>query len=519
MPVTDVAVEFHGILFPDAPSHPPMEAGMAPEFFADLNLDQVVTAVTAGREQYDLAPFFYTLPTDRRTIRHRQEVFRDLEEQAIAAVIGVFSRHMELMRGEFAEADKRYHARQKQWGFLQVVTRYCGAVEGLTRDLQSAPIRSRGLGQFADYLSAYQVSGAFRSLSAETQQLRSELAGVGYRLYLHDNDVEVSQRIPAPDYGAAVDHTFAKFRQHAGGGEYHFDVPDFPEMNHVEAAVLEFVAQLHPAVFRSLEQYCERHRDFLDRVIAEFDRQVQFYLAYLEHMQRLQHGGLPFCYPEIDSQSKAIECRDAFDLALAGRLSGTSHRVVPNDLELGAHERVVVVSGANQGGKTTFARMCGQLHYLGRLGCPVPGRSARLFHFDRLFTHFEREEDLRTLRSKLEDDLTRIQAILQRVTADSLLIMNESFSSATLGDALLLSGQVMQRIVAKDLICVFVTFLDELASFGETVVSMTSMVDPQDVARRTFKVVRRPADGLAYAMAIAQRYGLTYESIKARIGA
>jgi DNA mismatch repair protein MutS len=102
-------------------------------------------------------------------------------------------------------------------------------------------------------------------------------------------------------------------------------------------------------------------------------------------------------------------------------------------------------------------------------------------------------------------------------TENSILIINEGFASTSLDDAVFLSKEIIKQVSAKGMLCVYVTFLDELSSLNEATVSMVSMVDPNNPTIRTYKIVRRQADGLAYAIAIAAKYGLTYESIRRRV--
>jgi hypothetical protein len=424
---------------------------------------------------------------------------------------------MRRTREHHVRVAKLHYALQKQSWFLDAVEIYCEAVRRLATDLGRLDLGSRGLRGLADYVADYAASERFSTLAAETKALKGALADLRYAVRIAGARVTVTTYEGEPDYGAEVEHAFAKFQQGAVKS-YLTKVPDYVEMNHVEAQILDGLARLYPHVFAPRAEFCIRHRDYLDATIGRFDREVQFYLSYLELIEPLQAAGLHFCYPHVSARSKQTAATDAFDIALASKRASGGGTVVGNDIQLTGPERVFVVTGPNNGGKTTFARMFGQLHWLASLGLPVPGREARLFLPDRIFTHFEKREDIQTLRGKFDDELVRVHEILEQATANSVVVMNESFNSTTLHDALFVGTEVMRRIFALGCVGVYVTFVDEIASLSETTVSMVSQVVPENPAERTFKVIRKPADGRAYAWAIAEKYGLSYERLKERVG-
>jgi DNA mismatch repair protein MutS len=489
----------------------------APECLADLNLDQVIDAIVGADNEYELRPFFLSPLATARAVEYRHEVMRDLESDRTFGYVTEFASAMRRVREQLVKAAK-VNQLQSQRLFLDAQRTYSQAVLDFCERLLSSPLNSRGLRGFRRYLSQYVASPAFGSRASAADTLLLELNNIRYTVHIKDNAVSVSRYEGQADYSNEVAETFAKFSQ-GEAGSYVGPLRDSIDMSQVEERILSLVAKLFPTTFAKLAEFRERNHGFIDPAIARFDREIQFYVAYKAYVARFIAGGLPICYPEVHSEPRTIFARDTYDAALADSLIARGASVVLNDVTLEDGERLIVVSGPNQGGKTTFARLFGQLHYLAGLGCPVPGRAARLALFDKILTHFEREEHVENLRSKLEDDLLRIHDILERATARSIVIVNEIFSSTTTSDAYFLAQQIIERILTLGARCVCVTFLDALASTDDRIVSMVSMVSPDDPAIRTYKVARRPAGGRSYAASIAEKHRLTYACVRARIEA
>jgi len=510
--------QFPSLLFEQAPSAAAdLEEANDSSFARDLNLDQITSAIARSCEEQALVTRVLFNPLhDALTVRYRQEVFRDLDDQAVLDAVRDFVGRMSEVSTRLRQLPDMAYRRQREGWLLDAALAYCGVVRSLAERLTAARLHSRALLALRDSLVCYVSSPAFTSLADDTRDSKAALEGIRYCTRIRGGRVEVSRYQGEADYSAAVLDTFARFRQDAPK-DYRINFRTRPGMNHIADQIASIVATLFPEQFSALEEYCHRHASFADEGVLLAAREFQFYLAYLDYIEPLRHAGLEFCYPEVSVSCKEVAAQDTFDLALASKLVAEARPVVSNGFRLAGSERIVVVTGPNQGGKTTFARTFGQLHHLAGTGCPVPGSAARLFLPDRIFTHFEREENLARMRGKLEDDLFRISEILQAASPRSIVILNETFASTTLHDAQFLGTKLLTKVMRLDALCVYVTFVDELASLGEQVVSMMSTVIPDNPAKRTFQVVRKPADGLAYALAIADKHDLTYERLRERI--
>ncbi|MGC2168672.1 MAG: hypothetical protein WA580_06190 [Acidimicrobiales bacterium] len=506
----------HSILYPHGFDEEFLSLTSEPRCFPDLLLNQVMATITKGREDYDLLPFYYDHHRSIEEITFRHEVWRDLEVPNIASGLRLFTSQIRDVRQRINWANKTRYIQHRRGIQLNAISIYCDAVSQLVETLNTKDLASRALLDVRGVFAEYARSPTFETLVRESQLLKAKLSEIRYSINVRGPRVRVLKFDGEADYGSEIEEAFARFQQ-GSVKDYRIKFSDWPDMNHVDAQIADRVALLFRDLFSELQSFCECTATFFTAEVSRFDRELQFYFAYLDFIGPLKSGNhLSFCLPEVHA-SKAISAKQTFDIALANKLVANTKSVVCNDFSLEGPERVLVISGPNQGGKTTFARTFGQVHYLANLGCPVPGEQASLFLFDELFTHFGKEEDSTFQSGKLEDDLLRIQYALKRATAQSIIIMNEIFSSTTSQDALLLGTKVLNKIIELNALCLVVTFIDELTHLGPSVVSMTSSVNPENPAERTFKIVRHPADGLAYAISIAEKYDLTYDRLRRRI--
>ena len=196
--------------------------------------------------------------------------------------------------------------------------------------------------------------------------------------------------------------------------------------------------------------------DFLTVLRVE----AAYYLGCANLTAALDALGHATCLPEVDDPiSPRHRASGLYDAALALE---NGIRAVPSDLDT-HHALLVLVTGANRGGKSTFLRAVGIAALLARAGCPAPATSYRVPLYRSVHTHFRREEDEDLASGKLDDELVRMSEVVDRIRPGSLLLSNESFSSTNEREGSQIGEDVLRGLADAGVSVVMVTHLFELA--------------------------------------------------------
>ena len=196
--------------------------------------------------------------------------------------------------------------------------------------------------------------------------------------------------------------------------------------------------------------------DHIRAFMASLRTELAFYLGCLNLHKRLRDLQAPVCFPDArPTEQRCLEAEGAYDVCLA---LARKHALVGNAVHAGECS-LLLITGANQGGKTSFLRALGLAQLMLQCGLFVPAEAFRANLCRGLFTHFKREEDASMKSGKFAEELERMSAIVDRLESGSLVLFNESFAATNEREGSEIARQIVQALLEKGIKVAFVTHL------------------------------------------------------------
>lgn len=285
-------------------------------------------------------------------------------------------------------------------------------------------------------------------------------------------------RLPLRDSRSWIKRIFGKFERTNS-----FEIAD-RDQGGMEA-LSELRGRGTNLVANALAQSVDHILGFFRTLRAE----LGFYVSCLNLHEELRRKGEPVCMPvPLAADRPALSARGLYDVCLALRVE---ERVVGNDVSADG-KRLVIITGANQGGKSTFLRSVGLAQLMMQCGMFV---AAELFSANvcgGVFTHFKREEDATMKSGKLDEELSRMSEVIDHIGRTCILLCNESFSSTNEREGSEIARQIIRALLERGIKVLFVTHLFDLAQWfcdrrADAVLFLRA--ERRGDGRRTFKVV------------------------------
>lgn len=221
-------------------------------------------------------------------------------------------------------------------------------------------------------------------------------------------------------------------------------------------ALTELAGRAINDVANIVTQSADHVQGFFERLRTE----LAFYLGCVNLHDALTKFAVPTCFPVPTSVNEMqFECRDLRDVGLC---LTTVKKVTGNDVEADG-KSLIVITGANEGGKSTFLRSVGAAQVMMQAGMFVTAESFRANVRDGVFTHFKREEDTTLTHGKFDEELARMSHIAEHIGPASLMLCNESFAATNEREGSQIARGVVQAMVESGVKVVFVTHLYDLA--------------------------------------------------------
>ncbi len=522
-------------------------AKLPQDYVTNLELEQLARLISP---EYALNAqrIFTQLSTDPETLNFRLDILEDfLEVPALEAVLYenvhkmYINEHVNIQKLGLADSffalNQRFESLRT---YIECVTKcheFC--------EKYKEKFRSKALKELADYFASVYNSDYFEEVKKETDECLSILAKGVRSVTVGINFDDMMRPVEAMllsvstdkikkkgkfdwlfgrvgDGGRAIGKTHSLYNEN--GGTNDLEAPLFRELKDVNA---EYISHLDTAIRAYFKKSTED--------ILTFETQLSFYIGAKKLIEAVRARGLSMCRPKyLPMEERRMDAKGVFDLSFyiqmvaADPMGSLKNKIITNDCRFDDDGRFFVLTGANNGGKTTYTRAIGIIQVFAQAGLYVPCESCEISPVDYIYTHFPKEEEVGLNTSRFTQECKQFKETIDTATKYSMLLLNESIQSTTPTECVYIATELTKIFRCVGVRGVYATHLLELAKSldrlneeveGDTkLVSIVTTVDTTDDNRRLYRIERAEPQEFGYARTIYEKFGVSFEEVRKRVG-
>ena len=536
----------------------------------DLGLDVICNGLSnKEKEQSLILGIMSKITDDPEVVQFRLDVFDDIYRNPAfrEKMLGILDK-IEFLK-DFGSFRRDNEESSSTWDLLhrlEEIRDYICYVEALQQCLSDSSLKSKGLKELKERIDGIYNDSSFEelkkdiaNLKASTSNLKSVTLGVNLNERFEAKEIGLisvnskafSKSTILENFGSKIirkdsinpgtdwdgSMRFQAFSTGEGGQNFMEGmararmmienpiltmamVPDGDMgkdvTSHMDRITDHMLGKTMKAVKEVLNKYVGLSIMNITALIPEF----LYYVRWAEFIKRQQDKGFVFCKATLIPGGKVrMKAKGFYNM----RLSCAVDQIVDNDLDFDCEKNLYILTGANRGGKTTVTQAIGLLHVLAQGGIFVPAKEFSFTPADCIFTHYPADEDKTLDFGRLGEECNRFRELFGQCTENSLLLLNETFSTTSFEEGFFIAKDAVRAILKKGTRCIYNTHMHKLAqdldSLNEesakegVTYRAASLVALSDGGQRSFKVKVAPPQGMSYAQDIARKYGVTYDML------
>lgn len=524
----------------------------------DLGYNHILAVMdTSKYYNSKLREVFSQITSEEKIIKYRLDIIEDLLTNADMAhmfeeLIPMLEDLLNYNSVDNSREDAIYHINK-----LHELELYVDCIEKLYNYLNRPDVRinSEGLNKLKKFINETKQREAFAELEKNLSEISSGFRGVesislGINLdaqlkpetavLLSVNDEkyksgDLLDRLLSLDFSKDKYHGISPLEVVVRGSGAEAEI----QRNILQGSLNRCLNSIFKSTVRSFSPSIQKYKNENTGVLESLAKELFFYLGALKLIHTMEGLGLPMCKPELASKEKRVcRLRNLYSIKLALKMHSQNpkdtlnDKIVTNDIEFGEDGRIFVLTGPNQGGKTTFIQAVGLAQLLFQLGIYVPAEAAYMSPVDVIYTHFPVEESNTTFMGRLGEECSRLSDMINKISSFSLVLLNESLTSTTPSEGAYIAKEILLGLRFIGCRGIFATHFHELAqnlyatnSLIEGDSKIESLVagisqsvyeneGKTDFYKRSYKITLGAPEGYSYARDIALKYGISIDNIK-----